>query len=218
MHYTSNISRATRTSGARMLRRIAGLALLAISLSGGLLAQEPGRKLYMDVHRLGPGNVTAEAVAEAHKKDLAVQDLFYVEYKRYWVDENEGTVYCLVEAPSPEAAEEVHRRAHGLVADEIVEMNTGILPASPTGERKLFMDTHEAGPGMIDPDELAQAHRKDLEVQDEFATRFLEYWYDETSGKVHCLAEAPSADSVRATHQKAHGMLPTEIEEVLPGQ
>jgi hypothetical protein len=192
------------------------VSILGVAAGAAMVGDED--HLFMDVHHLGPGNVTAEAVAEAHRKDLAIQESFDVDYQRYWVDETEGTVYCLVRAPSPEAAAEVHRRAHGLVADEIVEVQPGILPAAPGGERKLFMDTHLAGPGAIRGEDVAEAHRKDLEVQDDFGVRFLEYWYDEDSGKIHCLAEAPDADSVRAAHEKAHGMVPDEILEVTPGQ
>lgn len=72
--------------------------------------------LFMDVHENLPG-VTAEAVAEAHAKDLAIQDQYGVDYRQYWVDEAEGKVFCLVEAPSAEAAAAVHKEAHGLLPD-----------------------------------------------------------------------------------------------------
>jgi hypothetical protein len=48
-----------------------------------------------------------------------------VKYLKYWYDEGSGRVFCLSEAPSKEAAEAVHREAHGLVADEIVEVKEG---------------------------------------------------------------------------------------------
>jgi hypothetical protein len=79
--------------------------------------------LYMDIHNL-PG-VTSEAVAEAHLKDLQAQANYGVNYKRYWVNEAEGKVFCLVEAPDAETAETVHREAHGLVADQIFEVSEG---------------------------------------------------------------------------------------------
>ena len=60
-----------------------------------------------------------------HKKDLEIQDEHGVKYHRYWFNEETGDVYCLAEAPSKEAAEAVHREAHGLVADEIVEVKEG---------------------------------------------------------------------------------------------
>lgn len=92
--------------------------------SDSTLAERSGY-LYMDVHRDIEG-LTADAVAGAHQKDLEVQGKYGVNYKSYWFDEKTGTVFCLVEAPSKEAAATVHREAHGLVADEIIEVNEGM--------------------------------------------------------------------------------------------
>jgi len=80
--------------------------------------------LYMDTHKKVEG-LTAQAVAGAHKADLATQEKYGVNYKQYWFNETEGSVYCLVEAPSAEAAISVHREAHGLIPDEIVEVREG---------------------------------------------------------------------------------------------
>ena len=80
--------------------------------------------LYMDIHKNVDG-LTAEALAEAHAKDLEKQGAHDVEYLHYWYNEQEGTVFCLCRAPSAEAAEAVHREAHGLVADDIVEVSEG---------------------------------------------------------------------------------------------
>ncbi len=77
--------------------------------------------LFMDIHKKVDG-VTADAVAGAHEKDIEVGNKYGVNYKKYWVDEASGTIFCLVEAPNKEAAERVHREAHGLVADEIHEV------------------------------------------------------------------------------------------------
>ena len=77
--------------------------------------------LYMDVHKIA-GGVSAADVTKAHEADLATQGAHGVDYKRYWVDEKNGTIFCLVEAPDAEAANTVHREAHGLVADEIFEV------------------------------------------------------------------------------------------------
>ena len=74
--------------------------------------------LYMDVHHLGEP-VTVDDVAKAHMAYLQHQDKYDVKYLRYWVDEAKGEIFCLVEAPSPDAANTVHREAHGLVADEV---------------------------------------------------------------------------------------------------
>jgi hypothetical protein len=80
--------------------------------------------IYMDIHR-GMEGLTAEAVAGAHQKDLEVQERHGVKYLKYWFNEADGTVFCLSEAPNKEAAEAVHREAHGLVADEIIEVKEG---------------------------------------------------------------------------------------------
>lgn len=72
----------------------------------------------MDVHTL-EGPVGVADAAHAHEADLKIQADFGVNYKHYWVDEANGKIFCLVEAPDAEAAVTVHRQAHGLVADEI---------------------------------------------------------------------------------------------------
>jgi uncharacterized protein DUF4242 len=64
-------------------------------------------------------------VAGAHEADLKVQDRYGVRYLRDWTDALEGKVFCLVEAPNPEAAATVYREAHGLVADQIHEVVEG---------------------------------------------------------------------------------------------
>jgi hypothetical protein len=80
--------------------------------------------LYLDEHRNMKG-VTAKDIAEAHAKDLAVQGKHGVNYRNYWIDEQKGAVFCLVEAPSAEAAARVHKEAHGAMADEIHEVHQG---------------------------------------------------------------------------------------------
>ena len=80
--------------------------------------------LYMDIHKKMEG-LTAEALAEAHQKDLAVQEKHGVKYLKYWFNEAEGTVMCLCEASNKEAAVAVHREAHGSLADEIIEVKEG---------------------------------------------------------------------------------------------
>jgi hypothetical protein len=74
--------------------------------------------LFMDVHNI-EGGVSLADVAGAHEADLATQGAHRVNYLRSWVDEEAGKIFCLVEAPNAEAANMVHRQAHGLVADEV---------------------------------------------------------------------------------------------------
>ena len=80
--------------------------------------------LFMDAHTV-EGGVSAADVAKAHEADLATQTPYGVSYHRYWVDETAGRIFCLVEAPDAEAANTVHREAHGLVADEIYTVSEG---------------------------------------------------------------------------------------------
>jgi hypothetical protein len=81
--------------------------------------------LYMDVHTID-GGVAAADVEKAHLADLAHQGRHDVRYLRYWVDEPQGKIFCLVEAPSADAAATVHHEAHGLVADEIFQVQEGV--------------------------------------------------------------------------------------------
>jgi hypothetical protein len=81
--------------------------------------------LYLDIHQLGAGNVTADAVAGAHKKDLATQGKYGVNFINYWVDEKAGVVLCLSEAANPEAVVKTHKEAHGLVPIKILKVKQG---------------------------------------------------------------------------------------------
>lgn len=81
--------------------------------------------LFMDVHESLPEGAKAADVADAHAADMKIQDQYGVKYLKYWVDEREGKVFCLVDAPDAETAARVHREAHGLVADRIFEVTEG---------------------------------------------------------------------------------------------
>lgn len=80
--------------------------------------------LFMDIHTVD-GGVAVNDVANAHMADLQTQGKFDVQYLRYWVDQSAGKIFCLVDAPSADAAATVHREAHGLVADEIYPVQEG---------------------------------------------------------------------------------------------
>jgi class 3 adenylate cyclase len=95
--------------------------------------------LFLDRHK-APG-ATAADIAAAHELDLAVQDKYQVRYVTYWFDDSEGSVFCLAEGPDRESLETVHREAHGLVADNIIEVGDGPInaflgdfPRHPAGE------------------------------------------------------------------------------------
>jgi class 3 adenylate cyclase len=76
---------------------------------------------YMDIHEI-PGGVSSEDVAKAHAQDIKVQSKYGVSYHKYWVNEKEGKIFCLCHAPNAEAAKQVHREAHGLVAEKVIQI------------------------------------------------------------------------------------------------
>jgi len=76
--------------------------------------------LYMDIHKLH--GETPEDIAKAHEADIAAQRKYGVEYRKYWVNHDCGKLFCLVDAPNAEAATQVHREAHGFVAEKIIEV------------------------------------------------------------------------------------------------
>ncbi len=79
----------------------------------------------MDIHELAEGT-TAEDIAKAHEKDVETQRKYGVEYRKYWVNESGRKVFCLADAPSAEAAACVHREAHGMVAEKIIEVEPAV--------------------------------------------------------------------------------------------
>ena len=96
-----------------------------LKVSEGHEAALTGGRLFLDIHRLEPGSVTAEAVAGAHKKDLAVQEKYGVNFINYWVDEKEGVIMCLSEAPDSTAVKMTHKEAHGLLPQKIMSVKVG---------------------------------------------------------------------------------------------
>ena len=81
--------------------------------------------LFIDKHKHIAG-LTRDAVAGAHQRDLEVQGRHDVKYLKYWFNDRSGEVFCLIDAPDKESAARVHEEAHGLVADEIVEVQEGV--------------------------------------------------------------------------------------------
>ena len=79
---------------------------------------------YIDVHRNVKG-VHVKDVAEAHAKDLMVQGKYGVSFQKFWLDEKEGAIFCLSDAPNKEAITAAHKEAHGLVPQETFEVHEG---------------------------------------------------------------------------------------------
>jgi hypothetical protein len=175
------------------------------------------QQLFIDVHHLGPGKITYEAVAQAHAKDLVSEGKYGVQFIRYWVDTAKGTVYCLASAFDTESIVKTHADAHGLLPDYIYAV-TGGSEAAPKGGEKLYLDFHDLGPGKVKAGDVAAAHQKDLAVQKKYGVNLINYWVNEKEGVVICLAEAPDSAALIKTHQEAHGLIPKYVEEVKQGQ
>jgi len=81
----------------------------------------------MDLH-IVPG-VTAREVAEAHVLDVKIQDHYLCKAITYWLDEDKGCVFCLIEAPDKESVRQMHEKAHGLIPNEIIQVETSAVKA-----------------------------------------------------------------------------------------
>ncbi len=99
--------------------------------------------LYMDIHEV-PGGVSAEDVAKAHAEDVKIEDKYGVHYHKYWVNEKAGKIFCLCHAPDAEAAIQVHRQAHGMVADKIIEIQPELAEGFLGG-----VEVNEAGAALV---------------------------------------------------------------------
>lgn len=84
-----------------------------------------GKALFLDIHELGAGNVSAAAVADAHRKDLAVQKKYGVNLINYWVDEKDGIVMCLAQAKDSASLVKTHKEAHGLIPVRVMKVKQG---------------------------------------------------------------------------------------------
>ena len=181
------------------------------------LIPEKPLALYIDVHELEPGQVTMADVEDAHIRDLATQGKYNVSFLKFWVDEQKGKVYCLSQAPDAASIETTHGEAHGLIPSQVFQVKDG-LEAAPLGDKTLYLDIHELGAGQVKAADVAHAHEKDLAVQNKYAVNFINYWVDESNGRVLCLSEAMDSNAVIKTHAEAHGLLPAYVLQVKQGE
>jgi class 3 adenylate cyclase len=89
--------------------------------------QETTMPIFLDRHDMKGTNATE--VAEAHLKDVSIQDRYGVKFMTYWFDEERGTVFCLIDAPDQETAQRVHHEAHGHVAGEVIQVALSAVEA-----------------------------------------------------------------------------------------
>jgi len=136
--------------------------------------------LYLDIHKL-PDDVTPEAVQHAHTKDVEIQGAYGVNYQGYWYNHPERTVACLVEGPDKETCMEVHRKAHGLVADLIIEVNAETVQSflgggvvAPTGDVFLPDGTRDPGVRVLLVTEIANLAAVGSQSGDEAALKVVE--------------------------------------------
>ena len=99
--------------------------------------------LYMDIHEV-PGGVSAEDVAKAHAEDVKIEDKYGVHYHKYWVNEKAGKIFCLCHAPNADAAIQVHREAHGMAADKVIEIQPELAEGFLGG-----VEVNEAGAALV---------------------------------------------------------------------
>ena len=134
----------------------------------------------MDVHS-GLGNETDADVAEAHRRDLAIQEKYGVKYLTYWFNDPTGQVFCLVDAPDQQAALACHREAHGLIPHKMIEVQTpsvdafmGDWSASIPNRAMLGDGNADSGIRVIMFTDLAGSTEVSSRQGDEAAFRFVQ--------------------------------------------
>ena len=80
----------------------------------------------------------------------------------------------------------------------------------------LYLDVHNRIDGLT-TEMAVEAHKKDLAVQGKHGVNYIRYWYDEGTGKVFCLVQAPNKEAAAAVHREAHAEAMAEIVEVKEG-
>jgi phenolic acid decarboxylase len=201
-----------------MKLRFSVLTAFLFIVAANLQAQtSKSNRLFIDVHILHPGSVTAADVAAAHAKDLAVQGKHGVNFLKYWVDEKAGTVYCLSSAQDSSHIADAHNEAHGLLPHQVYAVTEGV-PAAPVKGLPYFLDIHNFGAGNVTAAAVENAHRKDLSLQKKHGVNFINYWVNEEKGIVFCLSQSKNKNKIGQTHKEAHGLLPAMVVPVVQGQ
>lgn len=128
--------------------------------------------LYMDVHP-GLGDATPEDVAAAHRRDLEIQDKYGVRFLTYWLNNPDGRAYCLVEAPSEEAAVACHKEAHGLLPHDMIEIEMPTLNMflGDGWQQSVPNQAMIAGPGSEPDTGLRAIMFTDIEGSTDISTR-----------------------------------------------
>jgi hypothetical protein len=170
--------------------------------------------LYMDVHYKVDG-LTASAVIDANRRDIAASGRHGVRWLNYWFDETTGRLFCLSDAPSAAAEEACHREAHGLMADEISEVSEYGPESVDAHVGPLCMDMHFRVDGLT-PQQIADAVQFHIDTGKKHGVHWLKAWYDKQTGRLFCLSQSPSPEAHAAVHGEA-GLFVDEITVVTDG-
>ena len=136
--------------------------------------------IFMDRHDLI--DTTAGALAVAHQEDLRVQSEHACNMLTYWFDEERGTAFCLVEAPSADAVQKMHREAHGLVPNEIIEVDPSavgeFLGRVTDPESAATEPVHESGFRVIMFTDMADSAGITMSLGDDAAFPVLKKYHE----------------------------------------
>ncbi len=80
----------------------------------------------------------------------------------------------------------------------------------------IFIDYHQLPEGLTIRD-VREAHKSDLEKQEKYGVKFLQYWVNEKASTVFCLIEGPNKQACVDCHLESHGNTPCNIQEVETG-
>lgn len=188
----------------------------SISKTNDTAAIQVSQNYFIDEHDLSPGKVSFADVMAAHKKDLATQGKYGVNFIKFWIDEQNGKVFCLSTAKDSIAIIQTHREAHGMVPTAVYSITPGAESATIKG-MDFFLDVHQLGAGNVTAAAVAEAHKKDLIVEKKYGVNFINYWVDVKDGTVFCLSEAPDSNAIIQTHKEAHGLVPSYVMIVKQG-
>ncbi len=175
--------------------------------------QDPPKLLFIDVNHMGQGKVSFDDVARAHAKDLTVEKKYGVRFLKCWLDEANGTIYCLSSATDSQGVRKTHAAAHGLLPDHIYQVSEGSYALLNRG-KDFYLDVHELGAGKVTAKDVEAAHQKDLVAEKKYNVNLINYWVDEKQGMVMCLSQSPDSSALIHTHKDAHGLLPAYIVKV----
>jgi AraC-like DNA-binding protein len=81
----------------------------------------------MDLHKASDYDVkpTIDEIKHNHIADLKTQEKYGVKFIQYWVNEDAGQVFCLMEGPDRESCIATHQEAHGNIACNVIELKGG---------------------------------------------------------------------------------------------